>query len=91
MYLSLNKHEKQPVTLIEEAALSDMMGETVEIYRLTPRQNYQKYVTLRPSETVRNYEHKIPLKLFFHEEHYFGITPNHFGVMPVKFQYNPVG
>ena len=59
MYLSLNKHEKQPVTLIEEAALSDMMGETVEIYRLTPRQNHQTYVTLRPSETVRNYEHKI--------------------------------
>jgi hypothetical protein len=63
-----------------------MLGETIEIYRLTPRQNYQKYVTLRPSETARNYEHKIPLKLFFHEEHYFGITPNHFDVIPEKIQ-----
>ena len=86
MYLALSKHEKQPATLIEVAALSDMLGETIEIYRLTPRQNYQKYATLRPSETVRNYEHKIPLKLFFHEEHYFRITPNHFGVIPGQIQ-----
>jgi hypothetical protein len=90
MYLALSKHEKQPATLIEVAALSDMLGETIEIYRLTPRQNYQKYATLCPSDMARNYEHKT-LKLFFHEEHYFGITPNHFGVIPVKFQYNPVG
>ena len=86
MYLALSQHEQQPATLIQVAALSDMFGETIEIYRLTSRQNYQKYVTIRPSETARNYEHKIPLKLFFHEEHYFGITPNHVGVIPRKIQ-----
>ena len=43
MYLDLSKHEKQPATLIEVAALSDMLGETIEIYRLTPRQNYQNF------------------------------------------------
>ena len=85
MYLALSKHEKQPATLIEVAALSDMLGETIEIYRLTPRQNYQKYATLCPSDMARNYEHKT-LKLFFHEEHYFGITPNHFGVIPGQIQ-----
>jgi hypothetical protein len=73
------------VSLIEVAALSDMLGETIEIYRLTPRQNYQKYATLCPSDMARNYEHKT-LKLFFHEENYFGITPNHFGVIPGQIQ-----
>ena len=79
MYLAVSKHKEQPATLIEVAALSDMLGETIEIYRLTPRQTYQHMCTIRASETARNHEHKMPLKLFFHEEHYFGITPNRFG------------
>jgi hypothetical protein len=75
MYLAVSKHKDQPATLIEIAALSDMMGETIEIFRLTPRRSYQLYVTIRPSEMARQYEPKMTLKLFFHEEHYFGITP----------------
>jgi hypothetical protein len=69
MYLAVSKHKDQPATLIEIAALSDMMGETIEIFRLTPRRSYQLYVTIRPSEVARQYEPKMPLRLFFHEEH----------------------
>jgi hypothetical protein len=86
MYLAVSKHKDQPATLIEIAALSDMMGETIEIFRLTPRRSYQLYVTIRPSEVARQYEPKMPLRLFFHEEHYFGITPNHFGVQSGRLQ-----
>ena len=86
MYLAVSKHPKQPATLIEVAGMSDILGETIEIYRLTPKQSYQRYVTICPSEKDRVYEHKMPLKLFFHEEHYFGITPNYFGVMTKKLQ-----
>jgi hypothetical protein len=86
MYLAVSKHKDQPATLIEIAALSDMMGETIEIFRLTPRRSYQLYVVIRPSEMAGQYEPKMPLKLFFHEEHYFGITPNHFGVQSGRLQ-----
>ena len=86
MYLAVSKHKDQPATLIEIAALSDMMGETIEIFRLTPQRSYQLYVTIRPSEVARQYEPKMPLRLFFHEEHYFGITPNHFGVQSGRIQ-----